>query len=83
MNLTVVLIGLILLFFYKKGPAGIPAWAIKAIGVFLLFMLVRNLNAAYHFALDESDAWWPLVKENAARLTESMRDLIRTMMKGG
>ena len=77
-----MIIGLLLWFFYKRGSQGIPPWAFKAIGIFLLIMLLRNLNAAYHMVFEESDAWWPLVKENTARLSEAMRSLIETMMKG-
>ncbi|WP_342477432.1 hypothetical protein NYE24_30755 [Paenibacillus sp. FSL H7-0350] len=82
MNLTVVIIAILLWVFYKKGSNGLPAWLVKALGVFLVIMLLRNLNEAYHFVFDESDAWWPLVKENAARLNQQLRDLFQTMMKG-
>ncbi|GGG06338.1 hypothetical protein GCM10010912_58660 [Paenibacillus albidus] len=82
MNLTVVIIAILLWVFYKKGSNGLPTWLVKALGVFLVIMLLRNLNEAYHFIFDESDAWWPLVKENAARFNQQLRDLIQTMMKG-
>lgn len=57
-----------------------PSWLWKAIGVFLIIMLVRNLTDAYHFVFKESDSWWPIVKENAQNISKGLRDLLDTMM---
>lgn len=83
MNLTVVIIGIVLWIMYKKGSGALPSWLFKAIGIFLLIMLVRNMSAAFHFVFDESDNWWPLVKENAAHFSKGLRDLLQAMMNGG
>ncbi|ASA20276.1 hypothetical protein [Paenibacillus donghaensis] len=83
MNLTVVVIALMLWIVYKKGSNGLPSWLVKTIGVFLIIMLIRNLGEVYQFVFVESDAWWPLVKENGARFSENLRSLLRKMMEGG
>ncbi|MBA9086504.1 hypothetical protein FHR92_002982 [Fontibacillus solani] len=86
MNLTVVIIGLVLLFLYKRGSGEssvkMPSWIFTAVGIFLLIMLLRNLTDAYQLIFHESDAWWPLIKENARNLSEGLRELLRKMMKG-
>lgn len=83
MNLTVVIIGIVLWIMYKKGSGSLPSWLFKAIGIFLLIMLVRNMSAAYQFIFDESDNWWPLIKENAANFSKGLRELLQTMTDGG
>ncbi|GIP08840.1 hypothetical protein J1TS5_10100 [Paenibacillus macerans] len=85
MNLLVVLIGLLLFFLYKKGPAGmkLPSWIATSIGIFLLFMLLRNISDAFDFLVNESDHWWPLIKENAQNLSAGFRELLRKIMNEG
>lgn len=79
-----MIIGIVLFILYRKGPdtKAIPPWLIKAIGVFLVIMFLRNLTDAYQFVFKESDSWWPLVKENASNLSEGLRELLQKMMKG-
>jgi hypothetical protein len=58
------------------------SWVWKIAGVFLFFMVIRNLKEVYDFFVFQGDQWWPIVKENANRLLSDFRYFIQKIMKG-
>lgn len=77
--LIIVLVGLIAWMYKSRNAEGkiqFPSWLTKAIGLFLIIVLVRNLKDVLTFVFHEADAWWPLVKQNAHQLAEGLRHLI-------
>ncbi|MGO4697720.1 hypothetical protein AB4Z50_25875 [Paenibacillus sp. 2TAB26] len=84
MSTLVILIGLVLWFLHRQGNNFvIPKWIWTIIGLFLIFMVVKNLNDVFDFASHEASEWWPLIQENAYRTSERVRSFIQQMMQGG
>lgn len=84
MGLIVVIICIVLWISHKRGEGGfkIPSWLFKGIGIFLIFVLLQNIKDVYVFLTTESSSWWPLVQENAAKFSASLREFIRTLTGG-
>lgn len=84
MPTIVLIIGICFWLLYKFGGERkeIHPWIWKGVGLFLLFVVIQNLSEFYQFIIKESDAWWPLIKENAHRLADGIRNLITVIMKG-
>lgn len=83
MYTIVLLIGLVLWFLHRQGSNFvIPKWLWTVIGLFFIFMIVKNINDVFDFASHEASEWWPLVKENAYKSSEQLRTFVQDMMKG-
>ncbi|MGG4145692.1 hypothetical protein ABEW34_21585 [Paenibacillus algorifonticola] len=84
MYTLVLLVGLVLWFLHRHGTnIVIPKWLWHIIGLFLIFMIVKNISDVFAFANDEAGEWWPLVRQNAQQMSAQLRELIRDMMQGG
>lgn len=77
MNMLVVVIGLGLLLLHRyRDRFVMPKWVWTGIGLFLLFMLLRNSSEVYSIVSEQSDAWWPVVEDIATKLSDGLRDMI-------
>ncbi|WP_168121896.1 hypothetical protein [Paenibacillus sp. HB172176] len=57
----------------------IPAWAWKALGVFLLIMIIYNADAAFKLVVGEAKAWFPVVQSGVTSIMTGMREFIATL----
>ncbi|MEK3868053.1 MULTISPECIES: hypothetical protein [Paenibacillus] len=79
----VLIIGIVFWGLYKYGDKfKVPSLLWKAIGVFLLIMLVRNISDVYDLVVVQADQWWPIVKENANDLANGLLGFFKHMKAG-
>ncbi|GIP61137.1 hypothetical protein [Paenibacillus woosongensis] len=79
----VVLVGALLWALHKFSKSTrLITWIKNAILIFLAFMVLINLEDAYHFIVRETVLWWPLVKQNASDISNNMREFFSSL-KGG
>lgn len=51
--------------------------------IFFFAMLFLNRNAAIDLTISETKGWWPVFSEMVKNMSGGLRDLLRTLMKGG
>lgn len=79
----VVLLGAMIWVLHKfSGSTRSITWIKNALLVFLIIIILRNLEDVYHFVVRESAMWWPLIKQSAADMSENMREFLSSL-KGG
>ncbi|MDN4090900.1 hypothetical protein [Paenibacillus polymyxa] len=83
-TITIVVIGAIVFMVYRarEHQKSAPRWVWYIIGAFLLYTILRNADEAIKITGHESDAWWPVIKENAQKLSDGFRKVIQSFMKG-
>lgn len=79
--ITVLLVFWVLPKFFVRFV--IPAWAWKALGVFMLIMLISNAEAVYKTVVVEAKAWFPVVQTGFRNIMTGMRDFITMVARGG